>query len=759
MKKTNLILCLLALAACSKENIDDEDKDGSDISPDRTVVIYSNQVSISSKVSVNEDGSSFIWEKGDRIGVYMNDGTGLDSDIYTADNVGQETGKALFDGELLFVENGAETSFYAYCCDLPETLPDEPSEVTVSVASEQIQEGRSAGHISEYGILVAEPAKVTAPDDKEEPTPSVNLTFRPALSIIEFMVSSNTPNMVLESIVVAPEDQTKALTVSDATIDLTTPADDPAFASLEGGTAGNSVILRINGNQAIPVSSGEGDNEDAFPAYMTILPGDYSETNLSVTVNVSEAGSFTFTVPGKDMEKGTIYTETLFIEKESSSEDGVWSGGIKEPEMLDHNAKTVGIATGDELAWLAAAVNGDVTDNVPDPTFAGYTVTLTDDIDLGGTVEWTPIGDESGKAFSGKFNGQGHSVSNIKYTAANKGVSGLFGYVEGTDSENMAEISDILIKSIAVAQTITAQDFGGVCADISNARITGCSVESANIEYKSTSDVYYGGICGRTDGIPVISDCFFSGSIKVESNAANRIGGIVAYINGTPGVPARITDCTVDAELQCPTSTSIIAGICAVANLSIDWCRFSGSVTGGNDAAGIAGLIGTSSVVITGCVNEGNISGARAGGIAAQVNKNDRKVTVIASYNTGSVTSTVAADGTVNNSYAAGILAWHRGTGVGSLSACYNTGTISGVGTTGAIYGNKNKAVVSKCYIKEKGTADASDPEVILFSSDNWPADTDTDWGLAASETEAREGKYWKSLGSYSGEYPLLWWE
>ena len=580
MKKSSLLLCLLALVSCSKEELEDDGGKGQAVSPDRTVIIYSSPISVSSKISMDDNGTTVGWTAGDRVGVYMNDGTGLDSDIYTATNIGQTTGRAMFEGELLFEENGVENTFYAYYGNIPENLSEEPSEVIVSVASEQIQEGESTGHISGYGILVAEPAKVAAPADKEAETPAVNMVFHQALSILEFRISANVPNLVIESVVVSPEDQSKHLAVTDAAIDLTKSQEDAGFAALEGGAPVQNVILKVNGNQSVPVGN-EGDPaSDAFNAWLTVCPGDFASTTLNVTVNVTDAGAFSFSIPGKVLEKGAKYTETLFIKKESASGDDTWTGGIKEPENLNHDSRTIGIATGEELAWLAAAVNGDVTENVPDPKFTGYTVSLTDDIDLGGTVEWTPIGDESGKAFSGKFNGQGHSVSNIKYTAANKGVSGLFGYVEGTDSENMAEISDIVIKSIAVAQTITAQDFGGVCADISNARISGCSVESANIEYKSTSDVYYGGICGRTDGIPVISDCFFSGSIKVESNAANRIGGIVAYINGTPGVPARITDCTVDAELQCPTSTSIIAGICAVANLSIDWCRFSGSVTG-----------------------------------------------------------------------------------------------------------------------------------------------------------------------------------
>lgn len=49
-------------------------------------------------------------------------------------------------------------------------------------------------------------------------------------------------------------------------------------------------------------------------------------------------------------------------------------------------------------------------------TFKGETIELANDIDLGGE-EWTPIGTQSHQ-FQGIFNGNGHTISNLKINSS-----------------------------------------------------------------------------------------------------------------------------------------------------------------------------------------------------------------------------------------------------------------------------------------------------------------------------------------------------
>lgn len=66
------------------------------------------------------------------------------------------------------------------------------------------------------------------------------------------------------------------------------------------------------------------------------------------------------------------------------------------------------IATGEQLAYMAAVINGAATN----ATYASKYYELTADIDLN-SQPWTPIGASITYSFSGNFNGNNHVVSNI----------------------------------------------------------------------------------------------------------------------------------------------------------------------------------------------------------------------------------------------------------------------------------------------------------------------------------------------------------
>ena len=91
-------------------------------------------------------------------------------------------------------------------------------------------------------------------------------------------------------------------------------------------------------------------------------------------------------------------------------------------EWYSNNNSTFTIDTREELAGLAYLVSEG-------NNFSGKTITLTNDIDLGGD-EWIPIGNAKTQ-FAGTFDGHEYTVSNLKISEQNEYV-GLFGYVTGT---------------------------------------------------------------------------------------------------------------------------------------------------------------------------------------------------------------------------------------------------------------------------------------------------------------------------------------
>lgn len=159
------------------------------------------------------------------------------------------------------------------------------------------------------------------------------------------------------------------------------------------------------------------------------------------------------------------------------------------------------------LQWFADQVN------VSQKTFSGKTVELAADIDLGG-AEWTPVGNDGGKIFTGTFDGKGHTIKNFKITdkrtmaddntnANVKGV-GFFGWLNGyvkdvtfekatvtgyhnvgvlAGYQQFGQITNVTVKD----STVTATHIGNnLCGD----KVGGIVGVSYNVNYNSATNTY-----------------------------------------------------------------------------------------------------------------------------------------------------------------------------------------------------------------------------------------------------------------------------
>ncbi|MCL2183002.1 MAG: hypothetical protein FWB85_05995, partial [Chitinispirillia bacterium] len=109
----------------------------------------------------------------------------------------------------------------------------------------------------------------------------------------------------------------------------------------------------------------------------------------------------------------------------------------------NRRASAFTISTADELAGLAAIVNGTRGGNPYN--FKGKTVTLTADIDLLRYDNWVPIGDNNHFPFAGTFDGGSYVIRNltIKDTGS-LSRRGLFGSVVGGTVMNLG-VEDVNI--------------------------------------------------------------------------------------------------------------------------------------------------------------------------------------------------------------------------------------------------------------------------------------------------------------------------
>lgn len=291
---------------------------------------------------------------------------------------------------------------------------------------------------------------------------------------------------------------------------------------------------------------------------------------------------------------------------------------------------------------------------------------LTADIDFEngylGTIgtETYPETSQPHQHFSGSFDGQGHTISNVRFTRTQTNPRcGLFGTLDGgtirrltvtgakmADTRkgryaailaaraiNGALIEDCHVRSSTVVSDSTA--VGIVAGELSGSVIRNCTVTDAGITGAGGNGSYgVGGLVGILDGsdASTVSGCSFSGSVTVIANTyagdsqAHHAGGLVGYCSYTIGTV--IEDCSFSGTLT--SAGGAVGGIAGHmnGNTCIRRCEvLSGSsVEGGdgfNNVGGIVGYVGSrtsgrSMGEITACTFRGSLTGkgVQTGGIA-----------------------------------------------------------------------------------------------------------------------------------------------
>ncbi len=278
---------------------------------------------------------------------------------------------------------------------------------------------------------------------------------------------------------------------------------------------------------------------------------------------------------------------------------------------------------------------------------------------------WIPICGGVGEAFSGTFDGNGHSIIGLKIvvTSADQDDQfnylpiGLFGKVTGTVRNVIIDNAEITIDGDASLFYIGA--VAGWVTD--GGKINYCNVvatiKNPEIVYESTiwdslfgsyatptENTYMGGVVGYVDGATV-EGCVSEGSVTSESNAdAVYMGGLVGCVSASTDSTTNAV--TQEAKVTKSNSTAYVKG------------RYAGGLVGYNNGA------------IQSCFAKGNVEGSRsypaiAGGL---VGYNYTLGTISRSYATGKVSARTAgglvgvnvfdyatADGgTISDAYAGG---------------------------------------------------------------------------------------------------------
>ena len=272
--------------------------------------------------------------------------------------------------------------------------------------------------------------------------------------------------------------------------------------------------------------------------------------------------------------------------------------------------------------------------------YEGKTVKLTANINLEGSEsnKWTPIGNSGSKPFSGKFDGQGHTISGLYVNSADAAVQGFFGVVGNADNRNnKVEVSNLTVSGKVSGNTMV----GIVAGEMRYSTIKNCRAEGS-----VSGNEWTGGIAGYTI-CGTISNCTSTCSViggKLLTNggtSAGGFGGIVGAItlyNSTD--IAEVSNCTATGNVSASGGNiGVVVGSSGEEYVTVKNCVAIGTVTGtGGKSFKVGGVIGSNSGTVTNCAATGSVSGdSKVGGV---VGSNGTVGTISNCAATGSVNGT-----------------------------------------------------------------------------------------------------------------------
>ena len=323
------------------------------------------------------------------------------------------------------------------------------------------------------------------------------------------------------------------------------------FTSVAGATVSLVSLSADNGNPtAIKTYNASGNTYEALTAPQIVAAG-------KQFVKVELGGGTFYYRPQNDvvLEAGSRYKYTVKVNATGLTLEGCtigsWVDGGGESGAAedlgynyDSNTNTYTVYNADGLMNVAKLVNGGKTD---------INITLDKNIDLTGKG-WTPIGTDYDNAYTGTFDGGGHTITGLTFTT-NDQHAGLFGYLNraGTVKNVMMEdvqitsnrssrfaggvagYSDGTIENCSVSGSVSGTVYvGGVVGAQWNGSITGCS-SSATV--KGTA--YVGGVTGQTNSSATLTACYATGNVIIEIAPKKNIsGGGLVGMNGGKGVRA-----------------------------------------------------------------------------------------------------------------------------------------------------------------------------------------------------------------------------
>ena len=270
----------------------------------------------------------------------------------------------------------------------------------------------------------------------------------------------------------------------------------------------------------------------------------FASGNLAAHVFTAERAEAAYLKTAATSQSPAVYYKSCEVCGASSkgqTGEATFTSGSK----ADHDFPGSGTAEAPYRISTAAHLK-QFCDAVNNGEYGAHAV-LENNIDLGGEA-WTPIGSNENNAYTGTFDGGGHTVSGLYVRLEFVGAkeAGLFGHTKNATIRNLTVSGSVSIDTLSASDSaggIVGMAEGGTIENCGNL----CTVRGSTA----------GGIAGETVNVTV-SGCYNGGRISSGYDAA----GIIGYFGGGSG---KIYDCynvgTVHSQL---TAGGIIIGAAGI---------------------------------------------------------------------------------------------------------------------------------------------------------------------------------------------------
>lgn len=645
MISTAAVLAALLTVSCTKDLQENTPVSGKD-SDKVTLLIAADEVT---KTTFGVNGYEVKWEKDDQIGIFI----ASSSTNVPASLIRDDAGKAYFKADVSNYNTGDQLcAYYPYS----DKAGNDASKVILKVPYIQTQTAPDKFDGSN-NPMIAVPINLPSLEKTADVVIPEQLKFRHIGAVLEFDITGVPATEKLQSVQFV---SSNAYPATDNSIYDLTSVTENGDVNTVAGTYYKSVTVSLQGDGFTPGQSAK--------VYMTIVPGTYNG-NIYISTDKN-----LYRYAGQTIKADRAAVKTIKADLSSGSADK--SKEIK--SALDYEVFAMAANAGDYSAWVDGG-----------------------EVKLGANISTPTYFTRIQKVWTGKFNGQDHTIRQ------DASVVPLF-----TVIDEKASVSRLVLegnkKSMANAggygSAAVAQINKGTIENVTNKMVTDLNV---------TGGSAIAGMVKCNGG--TMRNCVQEGNITInaviKATTTLYVGGIAAFASdadevSTSKAVGRFENCTNAAKINVSrTSTKAaslakfaVGGICAIVHRGTKdvYPQFSGCVNSGairlidkdknaqGQAAVVGGIIGRVANYVANALIAVDV--ANDGYYAKIENCSNSAIIENSVYSTGgfinkqSGARVCAAGGIVG--YASGLKANPM-----DIIGCTNTGQILGGYATGCLIG------------------------------------------------------------------------